>query len=377
MSKIPEKEVYEVAREFGFPEKIEFKELTNGLMNVTFKVTFSRNGIQENAILQCINSEVFHHPLDIMQNLSIFTEHVNAKAINGIINHKRRWEIPYIHHASGTQNDYYRDDKNRFWRVTSFIKNALTYEKVKNLNHAQEAGYALGYFHSLISDLDPSKLKDTLPGFHITPRYLEHYDEVIKNPVINDKSEESVYCFDFIQKRRTFANILEKAKQDGKLIIRPIHGDPKIGNIMIDDVTGKAVSIIDLDTVKPGLIHYDIGDCLRSCCNYAGEDPEDIKMVKFDIDLCKAILSGYLSVAKSFFSDDDYEYLYDSIRLIAFELGLRFFTDYLEGGVYFKFDDNDPKKNLRRAMVQFKLTESLEEQEGAIELICNELKSEQ
>jgi Ser/Thr protein kinase RdoA (MazF antagonist) len=146
--------------------------------------------------------------------------------------------------------------------------------------------------------------------------------------------------------------------------LRVVHGDPKISNIMIDDATGKGTCIVDLDTVKPGLIHYDFGDCLRSCCNPAGEETQDMSRVLFDTDLCEAIVRGYMVHARSFLTEADREYLYDSIRLIAFELGLRFFADYIAGDVYFKTRHDG--QNLNRARVQFKLTESIEAREKQI-----------
>jgi hypothetical protein len=142
---------------------------------------------------------------------------------------------------------------------------------------------------------------------------------------------------------------------------------------MIDIATGQAVSIVDLDTVQPGLVHYDIGDCLRSGCNLMGEETEQWERVHFDPDLCKAILQGYLSMAREFLTENDFAYIYDSIRLIAFELGLRFFTDYLEGNVYFKV--RHPEHNLARALVQFKLAESIELQETVIRNIIRESRS--
>ena len=160
--------------------------------------------------------------------------------------------------------------------------------------------------------------------------------------------------------RRNGVDVLEAALSRGELKHRPIHGDPKINNVMIDEASGQAVGLIDLDTVKPGLIHYDIGDCLRSCCNPVGEETLSLEKVCFDIDLCQAILSGYLAVAEGFLSDWDLHYLPDCIRLIPLELGLRFLTDHLNGNVYFHCDRED--HNLHRATVQFKLTESVEQQ---------------
>jgi len=130
--------------------------------------------------------------------------------------------------------------------------------------------------------------------------------------------------------------------------------------------------MVDLDTVKPGLVHYDIGDCLRSGCNPLGEETEHCEAVRFEPELGRAILKGYLSQARDFLTGGDYDYLYDAIRLLAFELGLRFFTDYLAGNVYFKARRRE--HNLARALVQFKLTESIEFQAGALDAIIRDLR---
>jgi Ser/Thr protein kinase RdoA (MazF antagonist) len=259
--------------------------------------------------------------------------------------------------------DFWLDSDGLFWRAISFIEGAQSFNTIRRIDHASEVGYALGIFHTLLSDLPPDRLSVTLPGFHITPRYLRHYEEVLAKYNV-DKSPEVNYCLQFISERNAWAHVLENAKAQGKLSLRPIHGDPKVDNIMIDTVTGQAVSIVDMDTVQPGLVHYDIGDCLRSGCNLMGEETEQWERVHFDTDLCKTILQSYLSIAREFLTENDFDYIYDSIRLIAFELGLRFFTDYIEGNVYFKV--RHPEHNLTRALIQFKLTESIESQETVI-----------
>ena len=248
---------------------------------------------------------------------------------------------------------------------------AETFDTIKDTGHAREVGYALGMFHNLLSDLSPDHLADTLPGFHITPGYLAHYDEVLERQGARPSPEVN-YGLRFVAERRAWAPVLEDARAQGRLRLRPIHGDPKVNNVMLDTATGQAVGMVDLDTVKPGLVHYDIGDCLRSGCNPLGEETEDWETVRFEPELCRAMLAGYLSLAQDFLTETDYAYLYDAIRLLAFELGLRFFTDYLAGNVYFKA--RHPEHNLARALVQFKLTESIESQATAIGAIIRDLR---
>ncbi len=345
---------------------IDIQAFGNGNINDTFLVTLD-SSVEKHFILQRINTQVFRQPALVMRNMQTFTNHVRQR-LEVQLNANRRWEVPRVLLTQNAQ-DYWLTSEGDFWRAISFIDASQSFDTIQNSEHAKEVGYALGMFHNLISDLPPERLADTLAGFHITPSYLQHYDQVVAK--YRSKSPEINYCLQFVSDRRAWAHVLEDAKAQGKLSLRLMHGDPKINNVMIDTSTGQAVSIVDLDTVKPGLVHYDIGDCLRSACNRLGEETQEWEGVYFDSELAKDILQGYLAQA-SFLTNNDYEYLYDAIRLITFELGLRFFTDYLAGNVYFKV--KYPEHNLIRALVQFKLTESIESQATMIRAIIQDVR---
>ncbi len=358
-----------VADQFKAQGKVvDIQEYGSGNVNDTFLVTLASKG-DKRFILQRINTQVFRRPELVMLNMRTFTEHARKQLQRVPLPAGRRWEIPRVLLAQDGK-DHWLDSGGSFWRAMSFIDSSQSFDTIKDLEHAREVGYALGMFQNLLRDLPAVSLADTLEGFHITPRYLRHYDEVLDRTRVS-KTPEVDYGLQFVSERRGWAHVLEDAKTQGKLRVRPIHGDPKVNNVMMDTATGQAISIVDLDTVKPGLIHYDIGDCLRSGCNPLGEE-ERWEMVRFEPELCQAILKGYVSLAKDFLTESDYEYLYDAIRLIAFELGLRFFTDYLEGNVYFKI--KHPEHNLVRGLAQFKLTESIESQGAAIRLIIQDIR---
>lgn len=351
-----------IAQKFSPQQEIEnLQPFGSGNINDTFLV--SQQGIDQPFILQRLNTNVFREPELVMQNLRIYGEHVSDRLKNKPLD--RQWTVPQIL-ATDQGQDYYQTDHGEFWRSLSFIADSRSFDAMENSEQAQEVGYALGTFHHLTSDLAPEKLADTLEGFHITPRYLGQYEEVLAKSNIA-RSAEVDYCLQIVSDRQDLAHILEDAKASGKLPLRTIHGDPKVNNILFDRQTNLAVSVIDLDTVKSGLIHYDIGDCLRSGCNPAGEEIEDWESVEFNVELCEAILLGYLSTARSFLTAYDYEYIYDAVRVITFELGLRFFTDHLAGNVYFYV--KYPEHNLLRSLVQFRLLESIESQKSVIKKI--------
>lgn len=358
-----------IAQQFAASRLItNVRAFGSGNINDTFLVTVV-DAAEPHFVLQRINTHVFQQPALVMQNMRIFTQHVCDK-LQHEVNLDRRWVVPRVL-LTIDDRDHWVEPDGTYWRAISFIDGSASLDLIQDLQHGREVGYALGRFHYLISDLDPAQLADTLEGFHITPQYLEYYQQVL--PTYTGAIDLEVdYCLKFIQARQEWARVLEDAKSDGKLPLRPIHGDPKVNNVMICTTTQQAIGIIDLDTVKPGLVHYDIGDCLRSGCNPLGEETTAWEQVQFDTQMCRAMLEGYLSQASGFLTSDDYEYLFDAIRLIAFELGLRFFTDYLAGNVYFKV--KYPNHNLDRALVQFKLTESIEAQETAIRSIIEDLR---
>lgn len=348
----------EAAERFGARDPVaEISRLGAGNVNDTFLVA-SGSCRNKRFILQRINGRVFTMPEWIMQNLRVLTAHVSER-LAGVLPVGRRWEMVRLF-MTGDCKDYWIDPEGGFWRAMSFIENAESFETIAGLGHASEVGFAVGFFHTLVSDLAPWTLKDTLEGFHIAPLYLRRYRETQGGARRVSVSTDSAWCIDFIEKRTGLVTVLEDSKAEGRLPLRIIHGDPKVSNVMIDTGTKHAVSIVDLDTVKPGLVHYDIGDGLRSCCNPFGEEAQNPDVVRFEPELCRAFLRGYFWAAGSFLTEADREYIYDSIRLIAFELGLRFFTDFLEGDVYFSVQE--PEQNLRRALVQFRLVESIERQ---------------
>lgn len=347
----------------------EVREYGNGNINDTFLVT-PRCKETKRFILQRINTGVFLRPDLVMVNARTVTEHVVEHLRRDPVAEGRRWETPRVLTARDGR-DCWIDPGGSFWRAMSFIEDARSHEVIEDTDHAREVGWALGMFQNLISDLPVERLADTLAGFHATPLYLSRYDEVLAMKRTR-QSPELDYAAGFVSERRSRVAVLENGRDSGMLRLRPTHGDPKVNNIMMDTVTRRAVGMIDLDTVKPGLVHHDIGDCLRSCCNPLGEETERWEMVRFETDLCRAILHGYLPLAKLFFTGFDYEYLFDAIRLIPFELGLRFLTDYLEGNVYFKARHGE--HNLVRSLVQFKLAESIESQEPAIRSLIREMR---
>lgn len=362
--------VYEIAARFlPTPTSAVIREFGNGNINQTYLVTPDRADAQP-FLLQRLNTRVFRQPDLVMRNIGVISQHLDRRMRSADAYRGRRWEVPHVR-LTNDLTDHWLAVDGSYWRAQRFIGRSRTLGTVRDPAVAREVGYALGTFHSLLSDLPVDDLADTLPGFHIAPQYLEHYDRVVPSSDASLGAEEA-WCARFVAAHRDWVPVLEQARERGVLRLRPIHGDPKVDNILFDDATGQAIAMIDLDTVKPGLVQYDIGDCLRSSCNPDGEETDRYQDVRFDPVLGKAVLEGYLEVARDFFDAADFAFVPDSVRLIAFELGLRFFTDHLAGDVYFNVARRG--QNLSRALVQFRLAQSVDERFDELKAIVQALR---
>lgn len=336
-----------VAQQFS-RRVISVQPLGNGFINDTYLATTNAAPF----VLQKINQHVFPNPGQIMANLVVLNRHIRETNPS-----QDALKIPELLSTESGEN-FFRDNQGDCWRALNYIENTESLETISTLAQAEQVGFALGQFHRLTHSLNSEKLHDTLPGFHITPGYLNHY------LTINEQSKlkKDPYCADFIDQYQHITHDLENAKEAGLLSQRVIHGDPKLNNFLFDKASQGVVSIVDLDTVKPGLIHYDIGDCLRSCCH-------DLETDEFNLEICQALLTSYLTEMGGLLTANDSLFLYPAIRLIPFELGLRFYTDYLEGNRYFKVTETG--QNLMRASAQFRLCANVMAQEDAIKSLIN------
>jgi Ser/Thr protein kinase RdoA (MazF antagonist) len=320
--------------------------LGGGLINQSFLVEAGGG----RWVLQRINGAIFPHPAGIMENLAALSAHLTRHPAAGL-------RVPALVPAADG-GAWVRGDDGAVWRLMAFIEGSRVLPRLENEAQAREVGRALGAFHRLVHDLPRGSMVVTLPGFHATPGYLDAFTLALRRGEGACHTPEVRAAIGFVAARRGHAGVLEEARRDGHLPERVIHGDPKLDNILFDREGIRVLGLIDLDTVQPGLVHYDIGDCLRSCCNRGGESPSGAAAPFFDLDLCRAILAAYAERMGGLLAPAEVALLYDAVRLIPFELGLRFITDHLEGDRYFRV--SAPGENLARAGIQFALVEDIE-----------------
>ncbi|HET6821729.1 MAG TPA: hypothetical protein VFH34_03720, partial [Anaerolineales bacterium] len=211
-----------IAEQFApFKRVLHVLEFGNGNINDTYLVTTDADEQiqpqEKHFVLQRINTQVFKQPRLIMQNMRAFTEHMRRRARE----EGHCWEMPRVIPTCDGQ-DFFIDPQGNFWRAISYVYGSRSYETIKDTKFAYEVGYALGTFQYLISDLPIEKLADTLEGFHIMPRYLQGFDQAFSHNGYKSSAEVK-HCLSFVEQRRAFASVLETAREQGRLQIRPVH----------------------------------------------------------------------------------------------------------------------------------------------------------
>ena len=255
-------------------------------------------------------------------------------------------------------NSYYLDGQN-CWRAYVYVKDTVVYQVINSPAVFENTGEAFGKFIARLDGFDASSLFEVIPNFHNTvDRYNKFLAAIEQNKsgrVDNVKEE-----IEFVKTRKDSLGAIVEALEQNRIPLRVTHNDTKINNVLIDKSSGKAICIIDLDTIMPGSLLYDFGDSIRSGCNTALEDEKDLSLVDFDINLYKSYCKGFLKGIGEKITDEELKMLHIGAIIITLECGIRFLTDYIDGDEYFKTDY--PEHNLVRCHTQFKLVELMEKQ---------------
>lgn len=336
----------------------------SGHINATFAVDCDHNGTRVRYILQRINARIFRDVPRLMDNISRVSAHVAAKLDQSAIRPPSQRALTLV--RTQRRENFHRTADGDCWRAYVFIEGASTHDRVTSPQLAYEIARAFGEFQRLLADLSGPRLHETIPQFHDTRRRFRTFEDAVRSDCRARVSSARTEI-EFARRHESLSGLLLDLHARGDAPERITHNDTKANNIMVDDATGRAVCVIDLDTVMPGLSLYDFGDMARSATNAAAEDDPCADKVRAQLPIFDALVAGYLAATRSVLTPAEIDHLARAAQLITFEIGMRFLTDYLEGDVYFK--TARPTHNLDRARNQFALLASMEAQRDEMEAI--------
>ena len=337
------KEYGKVANEFALEGKVlEICPYGEGHINLTLLVTTDK----KRYILQKMNTRVFPDSDGLMNNICGVTEHLKARGIE---------TLSVVPTKDG--KSYIKGEE--CYRVYDFIENTVTYQTASDINVFRNSGKAFGEFQNYLAEFDASKLTEIIKRFHDTPNRFAAFKEALEKDAF-DRAKDCQKEIEFVLSHENTYGIAMEGLKDGSLPLRVTHNDTKLNNILMDEKTGEARAVLDLDTIMPGSMLFDFGDSIRFGSSTAAEDEKDLSKVHFDINLFKAYAEGYCGAVKDSITAREAELLPYGSYLMTIECGMRFLTDYLSGDTYFatKYAGH----NLVRCRTQIQLASEMEAQ---------------
>jgi len=339
-----------------------------GHINETYTATYDQGGILVRYIHQKINQTVFKNPAAVMENIMRVTTHLQRKLIAQGAREATRKALTVVPTRDG--RSFYVDANGECWRTYVFVEKVQAFESVQSEQQAFEAGKAFGTFQGLLADLPGERLHETIPDFHNTRKRFEALEKAVESDHCN-RARFAAKEIAFATAQKPWIGTLLDAHARGEIPERITHNDTKFNNVMMDWETGRAMCVVDLDTVMPGLVLYDFGDMVRTTTSPTLEDEKDLAKVEMQLPMFEALARGYVGAAGSFLTPAERSFLAFSGKLITFTIGIRFLADYLAGDVYFRV--HRPDHNLDRVRTQFKLVESIARQEEAMQAFVDRL----
>jgi Ser/Thr protein kinase RdoA (MazF antagonist) len=330
----------------------------DGLIHDTFVVFANAREIDKQFILQRINQRVFTNPAALMENIERVIMHVQHKAAQAGRDPGR--SIPSLVCTKAGQTWLHADDEA--WRMLRYVEGTMTVDRHPSIEQAHEIGLTFGRLLDDLDDFSPQSLLNVLPGYRDTQRYLDALWQALADNHYN-RAKDAREEITFVEARVEQTLLLQSLQRSRQLPLRVIHGDTKLNNVLLDIESGAGVCAIDLDTVMPGLLLHDIGDCVREAL--VGLPQRTATLSDLDRQFFEAIVSGFVSSQMRPLVALEVESLVSAVSSITLELGARFLCDYLSGDAYFRTTASE--ENLLRARQHFRLQKRIEASQSELQ----------
>jgi len=328
----------------ALPATIE--PMGNGHINRTYLVT---DKLGNKYTFQRINDVIFKDIPSLMENIRMVTEMLREKDADP------RHSLELVRTKDG--NSFFHDDTG-YYRMYYFVDDSICLERAENEDEFRMSAEAFGNFQNLLADFDASKLSETIPMFHDTENRVKNLLKAIEEDKMGRLCEVKPEV-EFALARAEEAKYMKGLLEKGELKLRVTHNDTKLNNVLFDVNTRQPICVIDLDTIMPGLAANDFGDSIRFGASTATEDELDLDKVTMSLDMFRAYTRGFLSACGKKLTQKEIETLPMGAKMMTYECGIRFLTDYLEGDVYFRI--HREKHNLERCRTQLKLVYDMEQ----------------
>ncbi len=324
---------------FNSFEDFEFQTFGAGLIHGTYLIESG----DSNFILQEFNTSVFQFPERISHNQRLVKSQGNDTFL------PFQLPLPIVN----SNNKLITTMGGRFFRLFEFVP-GKTIQEITALDQAYVAAKAYGIFAEWGKDVDTDQLQECIPDFHrLDLRFAKLWE--VTSEIGNISSEDQQLLDFYLGQIELIAAYKE---YQAVLPNRLTHNDTKINNLIFSHDLKKVEALVDLDTLMSGYLMYDFGDLVRTVACSESETSQNWKAIKLEIPVFEQLLKGYWEGVKNLTTEEETRSLILAGEVMTCIMGLRFFTDHLQGNVYYKVDY--PEQNFHRAKNQMILLQSLQ-----------------
>lgn len=329
-------------------EDFTFQPFGAGLIHGTFLVESGDSKF----ILQEFNNGVFQNPERISHNQRLVKSQGNDTFL------PFQLPLPILN----SNNRLITTVDGRLFRLFEFVS-GLTIQEITAPEQAFLAAKAYGIFAEWGKDVDTEQLQECIPNFHRLDLRFAKLQEVANEQGTLSQEDQEVLDFYLGQKA------LIEAYQEFQAILpaRLTHNDTKINNLIFSHDLLKVEALIDLDTLMGGYLMYDFGDLVRTVACSEPETSRNWQGIHLEIPVFEQLIRGYWEGVKTLATAEEMKSLLIAGEVMTCIMGLRFFTDHLQGNVYYKVEY--PEQNFHRAKNQMILLKSLQEGNAEIQKI--------
>jgi aminoglycoside phosphotransferase (APT) family kinase protein len=316
----------EITNRFGAGRCLEAEPVREGKVNATFRITTGSGTFILQRLKPPLNEKT------ILDGLAL-TEHLISKGFPA-----PRFQV------SPTGEPFVKNG-DEVYRMMTLLP-GRTLDAMRDANVSYAAGILVGRLHRALADFHYAPVFK-FEGLHDTAYALGR----LRNLVLS-----------YPEKAEQVKPMVERLAEEIPRLVLPaglprrcIHGDLKYTNILFDD-SGRAVGLLDFDTIMISTLPMEMGDAFRSWCTrkyspQGGRDSGAGGRPFFDESIFRAGWQGYLSRRPPVIAEEK-AWIVSGIKTVLLELGCRYLIDYFENR-YFAWDrerfPDRPAHNLFRA----------------------------
>jgi hypothetical protein len=311
-------------------------------------ISSDQGRVERQYIHQKVNTSIFKDPVALMQNIVQILDHINKKNVS------TEGSLKLIEARSGKH--FIEHEKHGFWRTYNYISDTVVFDFPPSLDIAYEGARISGLFDASLSDLDVSCFHVPILHFQDLEKRFTALDDAVKknsSSRLNDVKGELQKAGEIRDEVVKLSRFMQRNRRR-RLIT---HSDLKFNNLLFDARTHTGRCVVDLDTCMEGSLLYDFGDLVRSASVFCREDEQDLSKTEIQLDFFKALVEGFFSETQHLFNHEEAALFHLVPRYLAYTLGVRFLTDYLNGDVYFGAHYHE--HNLHRVKTQFSIGDGM------------------